>query len=162
MQHVKNRLELISAHPDVAAAVKKGKLSVNLGIAIAKKVKGKRAQKRVVKKAVKSKAGRKKVAAAIGKVDIKRAFEVKAVSLRNRLDKLVRIVNKKRRKRSEKLPLQLAAQGPYFSKHKDKEVRAAFVAGGSWAISDVLAAAKSRTSKKKKVTARGKQKKSRK
>lgn len=157
LQHVKNRLELISAHPDVAKAVKAGKLSVNMGIAIARKVKGKRAQKRVVKKAVKSAIGRKKVAAAVGKPNIRKKFENKAVSLRNRLDKLVRIVNKGR-KRGDKVPKQMSAQAPYFSKHKNKEVRAAFVAGSSFIISDVMSEVNARVSKKKKVTARGKQK----
>ena len=158
LQLVKNRLELISAHPDVAAAVKKGKLSVNMGIAIAKKVKGRKAQKRVVKKAVKSKAGRKKVADAIGKANIKTKFENKAVALQNRLNKLVVMVNK-RRKGKEKIPTTMSKQILHFSQHKDKEVRAAYVAGGCLAISEVMGKVNTRAKKKKKgLTARGKQK----
>ena len=154
---VKDRLTLISAHPDVAKAVKAGKLSVGLGLAIAKKAKGQgRKQKGLVKKAAKGKKATKKVAAALGKASLKTKLEKRAVQLQNRLNKLFGIVNKGR-KRAEKVPKQLSAQGPYFSKHKNKEVRMAYVAGAAWLIATELATASARKTTKRGRTAKGKQ-----
>lgn len=159
IQLIKDRIALISAHPDVAAAVKSKKLSFNMGVAIVKKVKGKRAQKRVVKKATKSRAGKKKVAAQVGKPNVRAKFERKAIDLQNRLNKLVSIVNKKL-KRAERIPATMVKQIAFFSRHKDKMVRAAYVAGGSLAISEVMGDVNTKKIKKgKRLTARGKQKK---
>lgn len=154
---VKDRLTLISAHPDVAAAVKAGKLSVGLGLAIAKKAKGKgRKQKGLVKKAGKSKAATKKVAATLGKASLKTKLEKVAVTLQNRLNKLVGIVNKGRKK-SERVPMQLVKQHTHFSKHKDREVRAAYVAGGSYVISQAMGSANARKRTNRGRTVKGKQ-----
>ncbi len=155
---VKDRLTLISAHPDVAKAVREGKLSIGLGLAIAKKAKkDPKKQKGQVKKATKTAKGKQKVAATLGKVSLKAKLTKKAVELQNRLDKLVSIVNK-RRKPADRIPKQLAGQGPYFSKHRDKEIRAAFVAGGVSAITAVAGQHAAKKATTKKTTARGKQK----
>jgi ParB/RepB/Spo0J family partition protein len=154
---VKDRLTLISAHPDVAAAVKAGKLSVGLGLAIAKKSKkSKKKQAKKVKEATRGATATKRVAAQLGKASLKTRFDKKKIALQNRLNKLVSIVNK-RRKKADQMPKQLARQVERFSKHKDKEVRAAFVAGGVYAITDVLAGANAKKTKPRGRTATGKQ-----
>jgi len=154
---VKDRLTLISAHPDVRAAVKSKKLSVGLALAITKKSKGdKRKQKAQAKKAAKSKAGTKKVAATLGQASLKTKLEKTVLALQNRFNKLLRIVNKGR-KRKAKVPAQISSWPLYFSKHKDKEVRAAWVAGGIFASSQVLGSANVRKTTKRGRTATGKQ-----
>lgn len=159
---IKDRLTLISAHPDVAAAVKSGKLSVGLGVQIAKKAKtSKKTQAKKVKEATKGVTAKKRVAAQMGKATMKAKFDKKKIALQNRLNKLISIVNK-RRKKAEKVPATLASQINHFSKHKDKEVRAAFVAGGVAAITDVLAGANAKKKAPAKKTARAKAGKGRK
>jgi len=154
---VKDRLTLISAHPDVAAAIKSGKLSLGLGLAIAKKAKSKKKQAKKVKEATRGKAATKRVATTLGKASLKTKFDKEKIKLQNRLNKLVGIVNKKR-KAKERMPAMLSRQATYFSKHKDREVRAAFVSGGVYAITDVLAGANAKKGGKKKGrTATGKQ-----
>lgn len=154
---VKDRLTLISAHPDVAAAVRSGKLNVGTALAIAKKAKGKgRKQKGLVKKAGKSKGAAKKVATSLGKSSLKTKLENKAVALQNRFNKLLRIVNKGRKRKDKKVPSQISAWPLYFSKHKDKEVRTAWVAGGAYVISQALGTANVKKGKKGR-TAKGKQ-----
>ncbi len=154
---VKDRLTLISAHPDVAKAVKAGKLSVGLGLQIAKKAKtSKKKQAKKVKEATRGDTAKKRVAAQLGKASLRAKIDKKKIALQNRLNKLVVIVNK-RRKKADKVPASLSAQVNRFSKHKDKEVRAAFVAGGVYALTEVTAAANTRkTVTKKKTTARPK------
>lgn len=152
---VKDRLSLISAHPDVAAAVKSGKLSVNVGVAIAKKVKGRRSQGRKARAATKSTTTKKKVAASVGKATLKTKFDKKKVALQNRLNKLVDMVNKKLKK-ADRVPTTLSSQINYFSKHPNKEVRAAYVAGGVVAITDVMSGIKPAKAPAKRQTARPK------
>jgi len=152
---VKDRLTLISAHPDVAKAVKSGKLTLGLGLAIAKKSKtSKKKQAKKVKEATRGATAKKRVAAQVGKASLKTKFDKKKIALQNRLLKLLRIVNRRR----NVVPKTLSKQVSHFSQHADKEVRAAFVAGGIYAITDVLAGAnaKKKTTRKKK-TAKGKQ-----
>jgi len=159
---VKDRLTLISAHPDVAAAVKSGKLSVGLGVQIAKKAKtSKKTQAKKVKEAAKGGTAKKRVAAQMGKATMKAKFDKKKIALQNRLNKLIGIVNK-RRKKAEKVPATLASQINYFSKHKDKEVRAAYVAGGVASITDVLGGNAAKRKAPAKKTARAKAGKGRK
>ena len=111
---VKDRLTLISAHPDVAAAVKSGKLSVGLGIAIAKKTKtDKKKQAKKVKEATRGATATKRVAAQMGKASLKTKFDKRKVALQNRLLKLCSIVNK-RKKGAIKIPRTLAAQLPFL------------------------------------------------
>ncbi|MCH7515806.1 MAG: ParB/RepB/Spo0J family partition protein [Bacteroidetes bacterium] len=158
---VKNRLALISAHPDVVAAVKSGKLSLSMGTQIAKKARGKKQkQKRMVKKASRSKEGKKTVALQMGKASLKVMFEKQVSGLLSRLNKLIVIVNKKRAKK-DRLPLALVAQAERFSKHKDREVRAAFIAGGVHAIVSGLGSANTKKGRGgKRGTARAKSGKS--
>jgi len=153
---VKDRLTLISAHPDVAAAIKSGKLTLGLGLAIAKKTKtSKKKQAKKVKEATRGATATKRVAAQMGKASLKTKFDKRKLALQNRLHKLVSIINK--RKKGPKVPRTLATQVTHFSKHKDREVRAAFVAGGLYAITDVLAGANAKKGTRKGVTATGKQ-----
>jgi len=153
---VKDRLTLISAHPDVAAAVKAGKLSFGLGVAIAKKAKGEaRKQKGLVKSAGKGEKGTKKVADKLGKATLKAKLQKRAIALQNRLNKLVGIVNKGR-KRKDKVPSQLVTQYPYFSRHRNKEIRAAFVCGAAYTVSDVMGSANAKKKAKRGRTAKGK------
>lgn len=154
---VKDRMTLISAHPDVAKAVKEGKLGTGLAVAIAKKAKGdKRKQKGLVKKASKGTTAKKKVAASLGKSSLKTKLENKAVALQNRFNKLLGIVNKGR-KRKDKVPAKISDWPVFFSKSKNKEVRAAWVAGGIYTTSQVLGTANTRTKTRKGRTAKGKQ-----
>lgn len=155
MALVKNRLALISAHPDVVAAVKAGKLSLSMGTQIAKKARGKKGkQKRMVSKATKSKEGKKTVALQMGKAPLKVKLEKQVLGLQNRMNKLVVIVNKKRAKK-DRLPKTLVAQHDRFNKAKDREVRAAFIAGGIYAITQGLASANAKKGKgSKKINVR--------
>ena len=154
---VKDRLTLISAHPDVAAAIKSGKLSIGLGLAIAKKAKtSKKKQAKKVKEATRGATAQKRIAAQLGKASLKTKFDKRKLALQNRLNKLLGIVNK-RRKKADRLPARLASQVTHFSKHKDKEVRAAFVAGGLYAITDVMATANAKKKTTSGRTATGKQ-----
>ena len=159
---VGDRLTLISAHPDVAKAVKSGKLSLSMGLAIAKKAKHKgRKQKGLVKKATGSKKGAMKVASKLGKASLKVKFDKANVALRNRLNKLVTMINKKLKKGEKKVPRNLASQITFFSKHSNRLVRAAFVAGGTCAITEVLGKASAKKTTSKRLTARAKSSKGR-
>lgn len=154
---VKDRLQLISSHPDVVAAVKSGKLSLAVGTAIAKKAKGKkRTQARMVKKATATKAGKKKVAAQVGKASLKTKLERAKIDVMNKANECIHEINKVVKKR-DKLPTNEVDQVRYFGKHDDPVVRAAFLAGGVHALSFVGVTPRKTTRKKKKVTARAKQ-----
>lgn len=156
LRTVKDRLTLIAAHPDVREAVRSGKLSFSLGVNIAKKSKGdKKKQRQQVKKASRSKEGKKKVAAQVGRQSLNVKIDKKKVALQNRLNKLVDIANKRLDKK-DKIPGQLSSQINRFSTHSDREVRAAFVAGGIAAFTDVLTDGRTAKAKGKKPTARAK------
>lgn len=165
LARIKHRLDLVKAHPDVIQAVRDGKISVHLGVDISRGAETRAEQSRMAKRAAKSKAGRKQVAAELGKADLKTLFTKYQVDLANRLEKVLERLNKGKRK-VDRISSVIGRLADTFNRSKNLRERAAFIAGGIYAITTVLGEAtpgrkgpskKKRTTKKKKKT-RGKKK----